>query len=185
MKFRFLFLYTFFAVLSASAFAQGSVNPSHLSLRSGNSFSRLPVTSDTAITPAAVRALEKDTFQLINSERAMAGLAPLKWSEKIADVARLHSNNMADYNFFSHKGLDGLMVDERAAQLNMGEWRAIGENIAFMKGFQDPVGTAVAKWLQSTGHKKNLLNPTWTETAIGLAVTPDGKYYFTQVFVRN
>ncbi len=184
MKFRFLLFTTLTAALSAAAFAQSSVNPSHLSLRTGTGIDRMPVTSDTAITPAAVRALEKDTFQLINTERALAGLSPLRWSDKIADVARLHSANMADYNFFSHKGLDGLMVDDRAAQLKMGAWRAIGENIAFMKGYENPVGVAVEKWLQSAGHKKNLLNPDWTETAIGLAVTSDGKYYFTQVFIR-
>jgi uncharacterized protein YkwD len=67
----------------------------------------------------------------------------------------------------------------------MGHWSAIGENIAFMKGFDNPVRTAVEKWLLSPGHKRNLLNPDWTETAIGLAVSPDGKYYFTQVFIRN
>lgn len=184
MKFRFFLSISLIALFSAAIAAQG-VNPSHLSLRTGSGIGPVPVAADTAITPAAVRALEKDAFQLINSERALAGLTPLKWSDKVADVARLHSNNMADYNFFSHKGLDGMMVDERAAQLKMGAWTAIGENIAFMKGYENPVGVAVEKWLQSPSHKKNLLDPTWTETAIGLAVTPDGKYYFTQVFIRN
>ena len=92
---------------------------------------------------------------------------------------------MAEYNFFSHKGLDGMMVDERAAQLKMGSWNAIGENIAFMKGYQNPALTAVEKWLLSPSHKRNMMDPTWTESAIGLGVTPDGKYYFTQVFIRN
>lgn len=183
MKYRSLLITAIIAILSAAAFAQ-SVNPSHLSLRAGTGVERVPAVSDTAITPAAVRALEKDAFQLINTERALAGLSALKWSDKIANVARLHSNNMADYNFFSHKGLDGLMVDDRAAKLNMGAWSAIGENIAFMKGYEQPVAMAVEKWLESPGHKKNLLNPDWTETAIGLAVTSDGKYYFTQVFIR-
>ena len=141
--------------------------------------------SGGALTPAAVRSLERDAFQLINTERGLAGLSHLRWSEKIAEVARLHSNNMAELNFFSHKGLDGLLVDERADKLNMGPWSAIGENIAFMKGFENPVQQAVGKWLLSPGHKRNLLNPDWTETAIGLAVTADGKYYFTQVFIKN
>lgn len=173
----------FIGLISAAAFAQG-VDPSRMSLRAGATLNRVPVVTDTVITPAAVRALEKDTFQLINTERALAGLQTLKWNDKIADVARLHSNNMADLNFFSHKGLDGLMVDDRAAQLNMGPWRAIGENIAFMKGYEHPAQMAVEKWLQSTSHRGNILDPQWTETAIGLAVTPDGKYYFTQVFIR-
>ncbi len=184
MKFRPLISLSFIAILAAVGFAQ-SIDPSHVSLRKATGLGRIAATTNTAITPAAVRALEKDAFQLINSERALAGLPTLKWSEKVADLARLHSNNMADYNFFSHKGLDGLMVDDRAEQLKMGAWSAIGENIAFMKGYQNPVATAVEKWLESTSHRGNMLNPQWTETAVGLAVTADGKYYFTQVFIRN
>lgn len=166
--------------LSAAAFGQGSFVPARFSASA-----RAGVSSSGALTPAAVRALEQDAFQLINTERSLAGLSTLRWSDKIAEVARLHSGNMAEMDFFSHKGLDGLMVDERAEKLNMGSWLAIGENIAFMKGYDNPVSVAVEKWLQSPGHKKNLLSPEWTETAIGLAVTPDGKYYFTQVFIKN
>lgn len=176
MKF---FLLLVSATLTISAFGQPSFVPARYNSGVGTS------ASATALTTAAVRALERDAFQLINSERSLAGLPTLKWSDRIADVARFHSTNMAEYNFFSHKGLDGSMVDERAEKLKMGAWTAIGENIAFMKGYDNPAGIAVEKWLDSPGHKKNLLNPDWTETAVGLAVTADGKYYFTQVFVRN
>ena len=152
------------------------------------SFRASAVAGVTAVSPsvsaAAIRTMEKDAFQLINTERSLAGLPTLQWSDKVADVARYHSANMAEQNFFSHQGLDGSFVDDRAAKLNMGRWAAIGENIAFMKGFDNPVEVAVQQWLRSPGHKKNLLNPDWTETAIGLAVSADGKYYFTQVFIR-
>jgi uncharacterized protein YkwD len=177
MKSFFLLLIT--TILAASAFGQASFAPVGYSAEIGS------IASAGALTPSAIRALERDAFQLINTERSHAGLPALKWSDKIAEVARLHSNDMAAMNFFSHKGLDGLMVDARAEKLNMGPWTAIGENIAFMKGYENPVAVAIEKWLQSPGHKKNLLNPDWTETAIGLAVTADGKYYFTQVFIRN
>lgn len=143
-----------------------------------------PETSSEAETVSTV-SLEQRAFQMLNDEREERGLPRLKWSDRIAEVARLHSNNMAEYDFFSHKGLDGLMVDERAERLHVKGWSAIGENIAFMKGFSDPVQKAVEKWLMSPSHKQNLLDPSWTEAAIGLAVTADGKYYFTQVFIRN
>ncbi len=178
---NFLFIVT--ALLGASAFAQ-PLDPSRLNLRADGGNGRFTVSANTAMTPAAVRALEKDTFALINEERANAGLAALNWSEKIAEVARLHSNNMAENDFFSHRGLDGTMVDGRAARFRMGEWKAIGENIAFLKGYDSPATVAVQKWLQSASHRGNLLDPRWKETAIGLAVTGDGKYYFTQVFIR-
>lgn len=177
MKSFLLLLFT--AILTFNTIGQSNFVPVRYSSGVGASV------HSGSLTPSAVRALERDAFQLINTERSLAGLPALKWSDKIAAVARLHSNNMAEQNFFSHKGLDGLMVDERAEKLNMGSWLAIGENIAFMKGYDNPVATAIEKWLNSQGHKKNLLNPDWTETAVGLAVTADGKYYFTQVFIRN
>ena len=152
-----------------------------LNLRPAGGIERI---SSEGVSASAIRGMEREAYDLINRQRAEAGLGSLKWSDKVAEVARVHSNNMAEYNFFSHKGLDGLMVDERAAQLKMGAWNAIGENIAFLKGFPNPVEVAVDKWLRSPAHKQNLLEPAWTETAIGLAVSPDGKYYFTQVFIR-
>jgi uncharacterized protein YkwD len=183
MYFRLFLLITLMLSVAPAAFSQGS---GAMAFRAAGGFGVVPVSaSGGALTTSAVRTLEREAFNLINAERGRAGLASLEWSDKVAEVARVHSANMAEYNFFSHKGLDGLMVNDRAERMRMGAWSAIGENIAFMKGFDNPVQTAVDKWLQSPSHKRNLLNPQWTETAIGLAVTPDGKYYFTQVFVRN
>jgi len=75
------------------------------------------------------------------------------------------------------------MVDDRADRLGLGAWRSIGENIAYMRGFEDPAGLAVAKWLESTAHRKNLLGENWKESAVGVAVTSDGTYYMTEVFL--
>ena len=170
------------AIFSATALGQTGLTPSQMNLRPSAGMERLA--AGESVSTSAVRAMERDAFNLINATRAEVGLSSLKWSDKVAEVARVHSNNMASLNFFSHKGLDGTMVDDRAAQLKMGDWNAIGENIAFLKGFPNPVEIAVEKWLKSSSHKQNLLDPSWTETAIGLAVSPDGKYYFTQVFIR-
>ncbi len=179
MNFRLFLLLALTATLSVTAFGQSGVT--QMNLRPVGGMERL---SSEGVSASAIRGMEREAFNLINRQRAEAGLGSLKWSDKVADVARLHSNNMAEFNFFSHKGLDGLMVDDRAEQLKMGEWNAIGENIAFLKGFPNPVEVAVDKWLHSAAHKQNLLDPTWSETAIGLAISPDGKYYFTQVFIR-
>ena len=75
------------------------------------------------------------------------------------------------------------MVDDRADKLGLGEWRAIGENIAFMKGYKNPAAVAVEKWLLSASHRTNLLNPQWSDSAVGVSMTEDGKCYFTQVFL--
>jgi uncharacterized protein YkwD len=148
------------------------------------------IKSDTVkIIPSAkpsntqVFDFEKLAFALINQKRAEIGLQPLAWNEDVAKIARLHSENMAKFNFFSHKGIDGKMVNDRADSLGITKWTAMGENIAYNRGYQKPIECAVEKWMESEGHRENLLNNRWKESAIGIAVTDDGTYYFTQVFL--
>ena len=127
--------------------------------------------------------VERLVFDLVNEKRVANGLEPLKWNDNIANSARQHSSNMAEYRFFSHKGLDSKMVSDRADANGVGKWRSIGENIAFNRGYQDPVTLTVQLWLDSPGHRRNMLSADWKESAIGVAVTEDGAYYFTQVFL--
>lgn len=128
-------------------------------------------------------SLEREVFNLINKQRVAMGLPILKWSDEVAKIARVHSENMAKYRFFSHEDLDGLQVNDRADALGVSNWRSIGENIAYNQGYDHPGEFAVERWLQSPGHKENLLNNRWKETGIGVAVSKDKRYYFTQVFV--
>jgi uncharacterized protein YkwD len=127
--------------------------------------------------------LEKQAFALLNSQRAAKGLSPLEWNNDVARIARMHSENMAKYKFFSHTGLDGLMVNDRADLCGVSRWKAIGENIAYNRGYEKPVEFAVERWMQSTAHRENLLSNRWKESAVGVAVSNDGAYYFTQVFL--
>jgi len=133
-------------------------------------------------TPTAGE-LEQEVFTLVNAERNKNGLNTLEWNESLADLARLHSRDMASRKFFGHRGSDGSMVDDRADRIGLGIWRSIGENIAYMRGYDGPAQLAVQKWLESTAHRKNLLGATWKESAIGVAITADGTYYFTEVFL--
>lgn len=138
-----------------------------------------------AFSAAQIHAFEKEVFQLINKKRTELGLSELSWSEEIADMARLHSESMAKNNFFSHNGLDGKQVDGRADAAGIRRWSAIGENIAYNRGYDKPMEIAVEKWLLSPSHRENLLNSSWRETGIGIAVTEDGTFYFTQVFLKR
>lgn len=128
--------------------------------------------------------LEKAALEAINRTRAEKGLSQLEWNEKVAQVARLHSENMAHYKFFNHRGLDGLMVNERADSIGL-PWQAIGENIAYNRGYDDPVGFTVKRWMESPSHKDNIMDRRWRETGIGVIAAPDGTYYLTQVFLRQ
>jgi uncharacterized protein YkwD len=130
-----------------------------------------------------ILTLAHKAFDLINEQRAEKGLEPLKWSEDMAKLARLHSENMARDKFFSHQEPDGSMVNNRADALGISNWRSIGENIAYNRGFRLPADSACEQWMQSTGHRENILNKKWKESGVGVAVDSDGTYYFTQVFI--
>lgn len=127
--------------------------------------------------------IEARAWELMNSRRLVTGLQSLQWDEQLVALARLHSASMASGHYFSHKDPNGGFVDDRAARLGILNWMAIGENIAFMKGYPDPASMAVEKWMLSPSHKKNILNGSWRQSAIGMAVGEDGAVYFTQVFI--
>jgi uncharacterized protein YkwD len=132
-----------------------------------------------------VDSLEHQAFVLVNKIREQNRLKDLDWSDQLESVARLHSDNMAEYQFFSHKGLDNKYVSQRADDAHVGAWRSIGENIAFMRGYSDPVKMAVDLWMDSPAHRRNMLDPNWNESAIGVGVSSDGSVYFTQVFLTR
>ncbi|MCV4614760.1 CAP domain-containing protein, partial [Escherichia coli] len=85
-----------------------------------------------AVRPPRGNDIELRAFEMMNARRLLAGLRPLVWSDDLAELARLHSRNMASGKFFSHKDLDGGYVDDRAARLGIFNWIAIGENIAYL-----------------------------------------------------
>ena len=129
--------------------------------------------------------LEREIFARLNATRKSNGLDDLDWDEQVAAVARVHSQNMAEKKFFSHRGTDGSMVDDRADRVGLGTWLTIGENIAYLRGFEDPAGLAIEKWMDSTAHRNNLLGKNWHESGVGVAMTADGTYYITQVFLHR
>jgi len=143
------------------------------------------VTNKLKPTESEVLDFEKLTFALVNQKRAENGLAPLTWSDEVARIAKLHSENMVKFNFFGHKDAEGKSVDDRADTLGIKRWTLIGENIAYNRGYKNPLETAVEKWLLSPTHRQNILDERWKEAAIGIAVTADGTYYFTQVFLKR
>lgn len=135
-----------------------------------------------SLSPAVYNA-ERQVFDRLNAERKDRGLPTLEWNDKIAAIARYHSLNMAKGRFFSHQDQDGLLVSDRADRMGLADWTGIGENIAFVKGFRDPVSLAISTWMQSAAHRENVLAARWKESAIGVAIAEDGSYYFTQVFI--
>jgi uncharacterized protein YkwD len=186
MNKRFAFLFILFAFFSFNSHAQNQTVTAQANGFVGNKTVADELNRPRlAVSEKKVSTLEfeRRILDLINQKRAEKGLEPLRWSEDAAKIARLHSQNMAIHKFFSHVGQDGLSVDERADALGVSKWRAIGENIAYNRGYQNPIESACEGWMKSSAHRENLLSARWKETGVGVAVAADGTYYFTQVFL--
>jgi uncharacterized protein YkwD len=76
-------------------------------------------------------------------------------------------------------------LKERARSNGILHFRVIGENIAYNKGYDDPGGFAVERWMISSGHRANILYSGFQASAIGSYVAADGSVYLTQVFITR
>jgi uncharacterized protein YkwD len=136
-----------------------------------------------AVLSAETADMERRVFALVNEVRAKQGLPLLAWDEKLAQLARDHSANMARTRFFNHVDPQGRDTMRRAREAGVKDWRALSENIAYNKGFDQPAEFAVERWLVSPKHHENMAQPLFTQTGIGVAKAADGRFYFTQVFL--
>ena len=141
--------------------------------------------SASTMTGIAATGDERRAFQLINEERQRRGLRPLVFDGALTRLARYHSESMARGGFLSHTDRQGLDLRGRADALGLHGWKALGENIAYNQGYNDPTAFAVERWMISEKHRENILNDEYTHAGLGVARASDGTYYFTQVFMRR
>lgn len=136
--------------------------------------------SSTTMTPLYV---EWQTAALVNVERRAIGLNYLAWDNLLFMAARGHSDDMATHNYFSHTGLDGSSPGDRITEAGY-VWNAYGENIA--AGYATPE-EAMEAWMNSSGHRANILNATFCDIGVGYAYAPTSTYdhYWTQNFGRK
>jgi len=135
--------------------------------------------------------LERQMWLLINQDRSnpetleeTRGRAqPLRWNESLAAVARAHSRDMLEQQFFSHADTQGRTYEMRIDQAGI-VWWAAGENIAI----NDSVLRAEAGLMNEPrfqpNHRYNILNAFYTDVGIGIVQGPDGALYITQDFVQ-
>ena len=119
---------------------------------------------------------EREMLDLVNGERSKAGLPPLRASRQLTEAARGHAANMARQRILNHT-LDGKTFDQRITATGY-RYSFAGENIYLGPS----AAQAMAFWMRSPGHQRNLLSPEYQE--IGLGMTPGNtrQQYWTQVF---
>ena len=121
---------------------------------------------------------ESEVFNLVNRERIIAGLDPLRNDDRLTFAARSHSEDMAQQNYFSHTSLDGRTVGDRIKAEGYSGF-TYGENIA--AGFST-AEAVMNGWMNSPGHRANILNSNFCDIGVGYAPGGSFRHYWTQDF---
>ncbi|MFV2100409.1 CAP domain-containing protein [Micromonospora sp. LOL_024] len=134
-----------------------------------------PSTPSPSTTSGATSETTR-VVELVNAERAKAGCEAVSIDQKLTTAAQRHSQDQADHQNMSHTGSDGSEPRERIDRVGY-VWRTFGENVAWNQ--QTPAAVMDA-WMNSDGHRANILNCSFTEIGVGVA-SSNGPYW-TQVF---
>ncbi|MGN7177870.1 sporulation protein [Paenibacillus sp. FSL R5-0490] len=133
-------------------------------------------TKEAAPASSAVSAYEKKVLELTNQERAKAGVPALKLDEELSKVAREKSRDMQSKGYFDHNSPTYGSPFDMMKQFGI-SYTTAGENIAM--GQQSPE-EVVQAWMNSEGHRKNIMNANFTHLGVGHVA--DGNYW-TQMFI--
>ena len=112
-------------------------------------------------------------------ERVKAGLSALTADATLMKTASVKSKDMADHNYFSHVSPTTGSPFDLMKQYGI-QYRTAGENIAMG---QTTPAQVMNGWMNSAGHRANILNPSFTKIGVGVAQNASGRYYWTQHFV--
>lgn len=139
-----------------------------------------PSTIGIPVVSGIMSAQEQTIVDLVNQQRAQAGLAPLQVDLRLVEAAQIQSTDMAELGQMEHT-LSGaaLPTMESRAQYVGYNYTHLGENIAFNYPDDNSVMTA---WMNSTGHRANILDPDYTQIGVGIAYDSQGEPYYTQEF---
>lgn len=134
---------------------------------------------ESSIDIGNIKVFENEVAQLVNIQRVNKGFPSLGSNSKLSNVAKLKSQDMIDNEYFLH--LSPTYGSPFDMMNNFGiSYMAAGENIAY--GQSTPV-EVMNSWMNSEGHRKNILNSAFTEIGIGVAIDANGRYYWTQMFI--
>ncbi len=153
--------------------------------------------------------LEKRIHELVNVERSKKGLNTLSWCEDLANIARYHSKDMATRNYFNHVSPEGEDFSARYQKFGYRCENRVG-NMVYRGGenlflnnlvksytydkdtgevidyrfnsIEEIAQSSVAGWMNSPGHRENILMPYFKKEGIGISITEDGKIYITENF---
>jgi uncharacterized protein YkwD len=135
---------------------------------------------------------EASLFNLINEDRASQGLEPLRLDADLTAIARAHCKDMSDRKYFDHYAPSPGPVTPMDRYLSyLGrrpEYAMVGENIYYRSVTDVPDQTsdqAEAAFMNSPGHRANILQPRFTKVGVGFYRSENGQYWVTEMFLRD
>ncbi len=129
----------------------------------------------------AIKTMENEVVRLVNIQRSKVGLPALKVNLQLSKVARLKAEDMKNRNYFSHTS------PTYGSPFNMMKrfgvsYSAAGENIA--QG-QRTAAAVMISWMNSPGHRQNILNKNYNQIGVGVAKGSNGSIYWVQQFIKK
>jgi uncharacterized protein YkwD len=170
-----------------------NVNAASTTITMNDSYSLTAVFSEDSPSPPGIDYTEAQAealiIALVNAQRQQFTLSALSEDSILASLAKEHSVSMVENNFFSHTRYPG----ERSFDYGMLPGEIRGENIAMIPtrqyvpgpylSLQEVCEWAVSAWMNSSGHRANILESRYTRTGVGVAFSEGGDYLFiTQIF---
>ena len=139
-----------------------------------------PVENNNTGVSSSNLSYEQKVVELVNVERQKAGLPALKMDSALSNVARAKSKDMAVNNYFAHQSPTYGSAGDMLRQYGI-SWRAWGENIAAGQSTPEIVVNA---WMNSAGHRANILSSNFSKIGVGYVTNSSGRAYWTQIFTN-
>ena len=134
--------------------------------------------NNSGTTTSTMTSDEKEVFNLINKQRTANGLSALKVDNEVQRVAKIKAQDMVNNSYFSHTSPTYGSPFEMLQSFKV-SYKTAGENIA---GNSSNTG-AVNAWMNSSGHKANILNSSFNYTGIGVVSSPKYGRVYVQMFI--
>ncbi len=158
---------------TAAAPAKTAAAPATKTVPAGNTAAAAPASAN-------IGAYEQQVVDLVNKERAAAGLSALKVNTKLAGMAEKKAEDLRDNNYFDHQSPTYGSPFDMMRQFGI-SYTSAGENIA--KGQRTP-DEVMNGWMNSPGHRANIMNADYTEIGVGYVTDGSGTGYWVQEFIR-
>jgi len=130
---------------------------------------------------SSAQQLENEVIKLVNQERAKRGLQALQSDWQLSRAARFKSADMAEKGYFSHTSPTYGSPFQMMHDFQVRSFSAAGENIAYGQRTPQQV---MNDWMNSPGHRSNILSSTYTHIGVGVAENKNGVKYWTQMFIK-